>query len=239
MRTSLITGGSQGIGAQIVRLLIARGGNIGCGYRSSEAAARAVCAESGGRAVPVHYELGERHSAQAAVAAVVARWGGLDSLIVNAGEWQGGLLVDVAEREWTEFVSRGIAAMMQLTKCALPQLRNGNAPSIVYVSSIMGINGHAGDTAYSSIKAAMIGFARSLAKELGRTGVRVNVLAPGFVRTTMTDQVPQRSRHRIEERTLLGRFGTDAEVARAAVFLAEDATFCTGTVLVADGGWSL
>jgi 3-oxoacyl-[acyl-carrier protein] reductase len=99
--------------------------------------------------------------------------------------------------------------------------------------------GFPGDTAYASVKAAAVGFARSLAKELAPQGVRVNVLAPGFVDTDMTSAIPEGSRRKIADATLLGRFGTVEEIARAAVFLAEDATFCTGAVLAADGGWTL
>jgi len=109
----------------------------------------------------------------------------------------------------------------------------------VLVSSVVGIIGHAGDTAYASAKAAMIGFGRSLAKEVARDRIRVNILAPGFVETDMTDAVPIAARKRIEAATVLNRFGTVDEIAKAAVFLSEDATFCTGSVLTADGGWSL
>jgi 3-oxoacyl-[acyl-carrier protein] reductase len=99
--------------------------------------------------------------------------------------------------------------------------------------------GFPGDTAYAAAKSGMIGLARSLAKEVGREGTRVNVVAPGFVDTDMTAQIPDGSRGRILEATQLRRFGTAEEIARAIVFLAEDATYCTGSVLAADGGWSL
>jgi 3-oxoacyl-[acyl-carrier protein] reductase len=116
---------------------------------------------------------------------------------------------------------------------------HGRSPSIVLVSSVVGVIGHAGDTAYAGAKSAMIGFGRSLAKEVARDGIRVNVLAPGFVSTDMTDAVPESARRRIERETVLGRFGTVDEIAKAAVFLSEDATFCTGSVLTVDGGWAL
>ncbi|MCI2421421.1 SDR family oxidoreductase [Saccharopolyspora sp. K220] len=106
------------------------------------------------------------------------------------------------------------------------------------VGSAVGSVGLPGDTAYASVKAAAVGFARSLAKELAPNGVRVNVLAPGFVDTDMASAVPDASRRRIADATPLGRFGTVEEIARAAVFLSEDATFCTGAVLAADGGWT-
>lgn len=120
---------------------------------------------------------------------------------------------------------------------APPALRR-NA-SIVVLSSVVGEIGFPGDTAYAASKAGLIGLARSLAKELGRDGIRVNVLAPGFAETDMTSAVSGQARDRILDRTVLSRFATAEEVARAAVFLAEDATFCTGTVLNVDGGWSI
>jgi 3-oxoacyl-[acyl-carrier protein] reductase len=109
----------------------------------------------------------------------------------------------------------------------------------VLVSSVVGIIGHAGDTAHASAKTAMIGFGQSLAKEAARDRIRVNVLAPGFIETDMTDAVPIGARKQIEAQTVLGRCGTVDEIAQAAVFLSEDATYCTGSVLTADGGWSL
>lgn len=110
---------------------------------------------------------------------------------------------------------------------------------MLLISSVVGLVGHAGDTAYASAKAALVGFARSLAKEVGRDGIRVNVLAPGFVETDMTAEVSDRARNRLTDEMVLRRFGTTGEVADAAVFLAQDATYCTGTVLAVDGGWSL
>lgn len=127
----------------------------------------------------------------------------------------------------------------QLTRAALPALRQGTNASVTLVSSAVGIVGFAGDTAYASAKAAMTGFARSLAKEVGRDGIRVNVLAPGFVATDLTAGIPPASRDRITGDLVLRRLGTADEVARAAVFLAEDATYCTGTVLTVDGGWTI
>jgi 3-oxoacyl-[acyl-carrier protein] reductase len=178
-------------------------------------------------------------SGEAPAATTAAHFGRLDSVVLNAGIWAGGLLERIDPGSWAEVVQRNLVGAAQLCRACLPYLRNGENPSIVLVSSVVGEIGFPGDTAYAAAKAGMIGLARSLAKEVARDKIRVNVLAPGFAETDMTAGVSESARRRIVDRTLLGRFGSPAEIAQAAVFLSEDATFCTGTVLNADGGWSI
>ncbi|MBB6379348.1 3-oxoacyl-[acyl-carrier protein] reductase [Pseudonocardia eucalypti] len=239
-RVVLVTGASRGIGAAIARELLARGCRVGCGYRRDpDAVARAVGPAEPEAVLPVPYDLADEASAERAVDTMLDAWGGLDGLVLNAGVWDGGRLATLDPADWWRVVELNVRGTAALARAALPALAKGDRPGIVLVSSIVGLIGHAGDTAYASAKAAMIGFARSLAKEVAADGIRVNVLAPGFVDTDMTALVPERSRRAIADATLLGRFGTVEEIARAAVFLSEDATFCTGSVLSIDGGWSL
>lgn len=238
-RTVLVTGGTRGIGAGVSRELVNRSRNVAVGFRSGHEAAARLRTRAPGQVLPVHYDLGDERTATTAVAAVLERWKRLDSLILNAGQWEGGRLSEMDAREWWRIIELNLGGVAALTRAALPSLLRSSDPSIVVVSSVVGVIGHAGDTAYASAKAAMIGFARSLAKETGRDGVRVNVLAPGFVDTDMTAQVPLTAREGIARSTLLRRLGTVEEIARAAVFLSEDATYCTGSVLSADGGWSI
>jgi 3-oxoacyl-[acyl-carrier protein] reductase len=160
-------------------------------------------------------------------------------LVLNAGIWHGGKLADLDPALWWQVLESNVGGAAQLTRAALPALRSGPESSVLLVSSAVGIVGFPGDTAYGSAKAALTGFARSLAKEVGRDGVRVNVLAPGFVETAMTADVSERARASITRDLVIRRFGRPDEIARAAVFLSEDATYCTGTVLTVDGGWSL
>lgn len=237
-RVALVTGGTRGIGREIVLALAERGLGVGCGYHSSPELAGDLAAVSPA-VYPVPYELGSAASAEAAVAATAAHFGRLDSVVLNAGIWAGGLLERIDPGSWAEVVQRNLVGAAQLCRACLPYLRNDENPSIVLVSSVVGEIGFPGDTAYAAAKAGMIGLARSLAKEVARDNIRVNVLAPGFAETDMTAGVSESARRRIVDRTLLGRFGSPAEIAQAAVFLSEDATFCTGTVLNADGGWSL
>ena len=238
-RTVLVTGGSRGIGAAIVRGLAGSGVRVGCGYLRSEEAAREIAGEYPGLVHPVLYELGVAGSADEAIADCVDRFGRLDGVIANAGVWAGGLLTRLDPAEWSRVVSINLDGVAQVCRAALPYLTQSPSGSITVVSSVVGITGGSGDTAYASAKAGLIGFARSLAKELARDGTRVNVLAPGFVETDMTAQVPATSRERIQEQVLLGRPGTVEEVAAGAIYLSEHATFCTGSVLTVDGGWSV
>lgn len=238
-RSVLVTGGSRGIGEGIVRGLADNSVRVGCGYVRSEAAAGQLAEEYPGLVHPVRYELGDASSAEAAVANCISEFGGLDGVIANAGVWAGGLLSRLDAAEWSRVVSTNLDGVAQICRAALPHLVESAGGSITIVSSVVGIAGGAGDTAYASAKAGLIGFARSLAKEVARDGVRVNVLAPGFVQTDMTAQVPENSLERIQRDTLLGRAGTVEEIAAAAIYLSEDATFCTGSVLTVDGGWSV
>ncbi|AEA27631.1 3-oxoacyl-(acyl-carrier-protein) reductase [Pseudonocardia dioxanivorans CB1190] len=238
-RTSLVTGASRGIGAGIARHLLDRGVRVAGAYRSGRDGVEKLATAHRDRVLPVHLDLGDPDSAVDAVEQVRATWGRLDSLVLNAAVWDGGRLTRMDPDAWWAVVETNLRGTAAVVRAAVPLLQEGNDASIVLVGSVVGHVGFPGDTAYASTKAALVGFARSLAKELAATGVRVNVLAPGFVDTDMTAAVPEGSRATIAEATLLGRFGTVDEIARAAVFLSEDATFCTGTVLAADGGWSL
>jgi len=169
----------------------------------------------------------------------VTELGPLCALVLNAGVWDGGRLEAIDPAAWWSVIATNLGGAQHVVRAALPALRKGKEPSVTFISSAVGLIGFPGDTAYASVKAAMIGFARSLAKEVAPDGIRVNVLAPGFVDTDMTAAISSRARDRIAGEVVLGRFGTAEEVAKAAVFLAEDATYCTGTVLTVDGGWTL
>jgi 3-oxoacyl-[acyl-carrier protein] reductase len=238
-RVVLVSGGSRGIGAAITTTLAQRGLRVGCTYRTGRDEAEKLAADAPDLVLPVRFDMQDLPSASSAVEEVVSEWGRLDAVVLNAGQWTGGRLAETDPASWWSVVETNLQGTVSLARAALPHLAQGISPSVVLVSSVIGMIGHAGDTAYASAKAAMIGFGRSLAKEVARDGIRVNVLAPGFVETDMTDAVSPAARKRIQDATVLGRFGTVDEIARAAVFLSEDATFCTGSVLTVDGGWAL
>ncbi|MGD9985477.1 SDR family NAD(P)-dependent oxidoreductase [Pseudonocardia sp.] len=238
-RVALVTGASRGIGAAIARHLLGRGIRVAGAYRSWRDPVAELATQRPGQVLPVHLDLAAPDTLAAGVEEVHQHWGRLDTLVLNAAVWDGGRLTRMDPDAWWRVVETNLRGTAALVRAAIPHLVTGQNPSIVVVGSVVGEIGFAGDTAYASAKAAAVGFARSLAKELASKQVRVNVLAPGFVDTDMTAAVPAGSRQAIVDATLLGRFGSVDEIARAAVFLAEDATFCTGTVLTADGGWSL
>jgi 3-oxoacyl-[acyl-carrier protein] reductase len=238
-RVALVTGASRGIGAGIATQLLDRGVRVAGTYRSGGDLVGELAAAHPGRVLPVAFDLAVPERAEAVVEEVAGQWGRLDSVVLNAGVWHGGKLATIDLGDWWRVIEENLRSTAALVRAAIPWLARGERPGVVLVGSAVGSVGFPGDTAYASAKAATVGFARSLAKELAPQGVRVNVLAPGFVETDMTAAIPDGSRRRIADATLLGRFGTVEEIARAAVFLAEDATFCTGTVLAADGGWTL
>ena len=239
-RKVLVTGGSRGIGAAVVHAFADRGADVLFTYRADAAAADRVAtgtAGSPGSASPVRHALGDDPTDL--VDAVAARLGGLDALVLNAAQWRGGRLGDTSEAEWWSLVETNLRGSAQVVRATLDALTRSTAGSITFVGSIVGQIGFAGDTAYASSKAALVGLARSLAKELGGQGVRVNVVAPGFIETDMSSEVSPAARERILQRSVLRRPGTPADVAEAVAFMSEDAHFATGVVLPIDGGWSL
>jgi 3-oxoacyl-[acyl-carrier protein] reductase len=241
-RVGLVTGGTRGIGAAICRELAARGTAVAFTYRSNADRARQVAADleqCGGRVVALPFDLDQPADAVRLVEATVEHLGGLHSLVLNAGVWDGGRIEAIDPAAWWSVIHTNLGGALHVVRAALPALRAAEQASVTFVSSAVGLIGFPGDTAYASVKAAMVGFARSLAKEVAADGIRVNVLAPGFVDTDMTAAISARAREQIAGEIVLGRFGTADEIARAAAFLAEEATYCTGTVLTVDGGWTL
>lgn len=239
--TVLVTGGSRGIGAAVVRQFAARGADVVFTFRKAGDAADEIiesCRSLPGQVFAHAYDLLDSDPEEL-IGRVSAEAGGLDALILNAGTWAGGRLATIDPHTWWSVVEANLRGSGRLAAAALPALREGRDPSITFVSSAVGLIGFPGDTAYAAAKSGMIGLARSLAKEEGRHGLRVNVLAPGFVETDMTSEISDGNRAKILDAAQLRRFGTPDEVAQAIVFLAADATYCTGAVFAVDGGWSL
>jgi len=240
-RRVLVTGASRGIGRAIALELASRGVDLALTYHehpASAAEAADLAAHHGVAATTHPYSLGSACDAEQLAVAVTAQ-GALDAIVLNAGVWTGGRLTSLAEPEWWRVVELNLRSAQQLVRAFVPVLDRDASPSITLVSSVVGLIGFAGDTAYASAKAALVGFGRSLAKELSPQGVRVNVACPGFVDTDMTRSVSSQAKAKIGEHILLGRPGRPEEVAKAIAFLALDATYSTGSVLVVDGGWSI
>jgi 3-oxoacyl-[acyl-carrier protein] reductase len=241
-RVALVTGGSRGLGAAIVRTLAGRGLRVAFTYRERAELAEELCEElaaaGGERPLALRFDQATE-SGEEVVAAVLDHWGRLDSLVLSAGIWNGGRIDRLDPEEWWRVVEVDLRGVYRMARASVTALGAGPAGSITIVSSTIGIAGFPGDTAYSSAKAGLIGFGRSLAKELAGSGTRVNVLAPGFVESDATAEVSDAARERLSSRLLIDRFGRAEEIGAAAAFLSEDATYSTGTVLVCDGGFSL
>lgn len=230
-RTALVTGASRGIGRAIAVELAAAGAAVVVGYRSGQAEAEAVAAEIGGRAVQA--DVSDPDSARALVDAA----GELDILVNNAGLTRDNLLVRLSDDDWRTVLDTNLSSVFYTCRAAARGMMKRRRGAIVNVSSIVGVHGNPGQTNYAASKAGIIGFTKSLARELGSRSVRANVVAPGYVKTQLTDVLPAAATEAMLAATPLGRLGDPEDVARAVRFLcSDDAAFVTGEVLLVDGG---
>lgn len=230
-KTALVTGGSRGIGRAIALELGRAGADVVVGFRSGEAEAQAVASEAGGRAVQA--DVSDAESARA----LVEEAGELDLLVNNAGVTRDGLLARMSDDDWRTVLDTNLSSVFFTCRAVARGMMKRRAGSIVNVSSIVGIHGNWGQTNYAASKAGIIGFTKSLARELGSRNVRANVVAPGYVTTRLTELLPEEATQAMLDNTPLGRLGEPEDVAGAVRFLCSDeASFVTGEVLLVDGG---
>ncbi len=225
----------------MVRAFAARGLEVGFTYRTRGDLAEEVgeSAAAVGPGTPLMMEFDQAtDDPHDLVRAVLDRWGRLDSVVLNAGIWRGGRITDMDVDDWWHVVEVNLGGVYRAARAVVPALAASANGSITLISSVVGLTGFPGDTAYASSKAALVGFAKSLARELARDGTRVNVLAPGFVESDATAAVSEANRDRLLRRCILRREGLAGEVAKGVLFLSEDATYTTGAVLAVDGGYS-
>jgi 3-oxoacyl-[acyl-carrier protein] reductase len=230
-RTALVTGGSRGIGRAVALELGRAGATVVVGYRTGQEEAEAVAAEIGGRAVQADV------SDPLSAAALVEAAGDLDILVNNAGLTRDGLLARMSDEDWRTVIDTNLSSVFYTCRAVARPMMKKRAGAIVNVSSIVGVHGNWGQTNYAASKAGIIGFTKSLARELGSRNVRANVVAPGYVRTQLTEVLPEEATQTMLQQTPLGRLGDPADVAGAVRFLCSDeASFVTGEVLLVDGG---
>jgi 3-oxoacyl-[acyl-carrier protein] reductase len=230
-KTALVTGGSKGIGRAIALELGAAGAKVVVGYRTGREEAEAVATQIGGRAVQADV------SDAASAAALVEDAGELDILVNNAGLTRDGLLARMSDSDWDTVIQTNLSSVFYTCRAVARPMMKRRGGAIVNVSSIVGVHGNAGQTNYAASKAGIIGFTKSLARELGSRGVRANVVAPGYVKTQLTDVLPQEATALMLGATPLGRLGDPEDIAGAVRFLCSDsAAFITGAVLLVDGG---
>jgi 3-oxoacyl-[acyl-carrier protein] reductase len=230
-KTALVTGGSRGIGRAIALELAGAGAAVVVGYHSGAEEAEAVAEEAGGRAVQA--DVSDPDEAKR----LVEEAGDLDVLVNNAGLTRDGLLARMPDDDWRAVLETNLSSVFYTSRAAVRGMMKKRAGSIVNVSSIVGVHGNWGQTNYGASKAGIIGFTKSLARELGSRNVRANVVAPGYVNTRLTDVLPEEAQQAMLTNTPLGRLGEPEDVAGAVRFLCSDeASFITGEVLLVDGG---
>lgn len=230
-KTALVTGASRGIGRAIAVELAAAGASVVVGYRSGQQEAEEVAREIGGRAVQA--DVADPESARALVEAA----GDIDILVNNAGLTRDGLLARMSDDDWRTVIETNLSSVFYTCRAVARPMMKKRAGAIVNVSSIVGVHGNGGQTNYAASKAGIIGFTKSLARELGSRNVRANVVAPGYVQTQLTEVLSEEARQAMLQQTPLGRLGDPRDVAGAVRFLCSDeASFVTGEVLLVDGG---
>jgi 3-oxoacyl-[acyl-carrier protein] reductase len=239
-KVALVTGGSRGIGAAICAELGAAGATVVVNYVRDQSAAVAVCdrlRESGGRAEAVQGDVSTAEGAAALVSQVESDVGPIDILVNNAGITRDDLIMRLSEEDWHAVIDTNLGGAFFTCRALSRPMLKRRTGAIVNISSIVGVHGNAGQTNYAASKAGLIGLTKSLAKELGGRGIRVNAIAPGYIATELTDALPEEARSAILGNTPLGRLGEPDDVARAVRFLVSDAAgFITGDVLAVDGG---
>jgi 3-oxoacyl-[acyl-carrier protein] reductase len=242
-KTALVTGGTRGIGRAIVEAFAEAGASVAFTYRSSADTAEALKAElegQGATVLAIQSDAADFDAAQEAVTAVIDAWGSLDVLVNNAGVTRDNLLIRMNEDDWNAVIGVNLGSVFNSCKAAYRPMMKQRAGRIINISSVVGVTGNPGQANYAASKAGIIGFTKSLARELGARGVTANVVAPGYVETDMTDALGDAAKEAMTGSIPLKRTATPEDIANAVLFLASDAaSYITGHVLHVDGGLAM
>jgi 3-oxoacyl-[acyl-carrier protein] reductase len=230
-KLALVTGASRGIGRAIAEELARAGAAVVVGYRSGRDEAEELAAAIGGRAVQA--DVSDPDEAKR----LVDEAGDIDVLVNNAGLTRDGLLARMSDDDWRTVIETNLSSVFYTCRAVTRPMMKKRGGSIINISSIVGVHGNWGQTNYGASKAGIIGFTKSLARELGSRNIRANVVAPGYVKTALTEVLPDEATAAMVQQTPLGRVADPEEIAGAVRFLASDqASFITGDVLLVDGG---
>jgi 3-oxoacyl-[acyl-carrier protein] reductase len=239
-RIALVTGASRGIGEVIAISLAKAGAKVAVNYHTgAEPASRVVeaIAASGGEAIAVGGDVSQEDQVDSIVKGVVRSWGRLDILVNNAGITRDKLLLRMSADEWDEVISVNLRGVYLSTKSVLPHMIRQRHGRIVNMSSVVGLTGNPGQANYAASKAGIIGFTKSMAREVASRNITVNAVAPGYITTTMVQKLPEDVQKGILARIPMSRFGTPEDVAEVVTFLCTDgAGYVTGQVIGIDGG---
>ncbi len=240
---ALVTGASRGIGRAIALQLAADGFAVAVNYASSSQKADAVVAEiadTGGSAFAVQADVSDADAVTAMFGSVADVVGPVEVLVNNAGITDDGLLLRMTPEQWDNVVNTNLWSVFLCTKAALRSMLRAKTGRVINISSVSGISGNPGQGNYAASKAGIVGFTKSIAKEVGSRGITVNAIAPGFIQTDMTDALGDEVTGAASEHIALGRLGLPEEVASAVSYLAsEGASYITGQTIVVDGGLAL
>lgn len=240
-KTAIVTGGSRGIGAAAVTLLARKGWRVAAGCWQHPEKAQALCdslAAEGCEVFPFRGDVASAAEMEAFVQTVLDRWGQLDLLVNNAGIAQQKLFTDLTEEDWDRMFAVNTRSLFTCCRAAVPHMVRRHAGNIINVSSVWGQAGASCEVHYSAAKAAVIGFTKALAKELGPSGIRVNCVAPGVIATEMNAALDPETLDALREETPLGTIGRPEDAAQAILWLAgEESAFVTGQVIGVNGGF--
>lgn len=242
-QVAIVTGASRGIGRGIALDLAASGAKVAVNYQASAGAAQSVADEivgAGGEAHAFQADVSILKEAAILVDKVLEKWGRLDILVNNAGITRDALLMRMQEEDWDEVLAVNLKGYFNCCKAAFRTMARARQGRIINITSVVGIRGNAGQVNYAAAKAGVIGLTKSLAREAGSRNITVNAVAPGFIDTDMTKDLPEDIRQEMLQAIPLGRPGDVADVAKLAVFLAgPGAAYITGQVIAVDGGMSM
>jgi len=227
-RTVLVTGGNRGIGRAIAEEFISLGYRVAVTVRSGEGPAGSLSVKA---------DVTDSESIDAAIAEVEAKLGPIEILVANAGITKDTLLMRMTDEEFEEVINTNLTGVFRVLKRATKGMIKARFGRVILIGSVVGLLGSAGQVNYSSAKSALVGMARSVTRELGARGITANVVAPGFIDTDMTAELPEEQQAEYKRRIPAGRFAAPSEVAKAVAWLAsDDAAYISGAVIPVDGG---
>lgn len=242
-KVAIITGGSRGIGEAIVRKFVEQGAKVAFTYRSSADKANAIVealATEGVEVKAYQSDASKFADCEALIKAVKADFGRIDVVVNNAGITKDNLLLRMNEAQWDQVMDVNLKSIFNMTKHVLKTMLKQRVGSIINITSVVGVNGNAGQANYAASKAGIIGFTKSIAKEVGARNIRCNAVAPGFIQTEMTEVLNDDLKKTMLDAISLKRLGQGEEIANTCLYLASDlSSYMTGQTLIVDGGMAM